>query len=69
MATSFSSPLHMTIAVPDRVSPASQRPGFFSRLMAALVASRMKAAEREIARYRALHAELNAVPGKDALPF
>lgn len=74
MATTMTSPVHMTIAVPHPV----RRDSFFTRLKNAIIASRMKAAEREVARYRHWHDELRdpqALLGlpkanaKDAMPF
>lgn len=40
-------------AVPSK-EPAASRPGFFARLIEAMMESRFRAAEREIARHRAL---------------
>ncbi|MGL4322984.1 MAG: hypothetical protein ACRCTD_03005 [Beijerinckiaceae bacterium] len=74
MATTMMSSAHLTIAVPN----AAKRDGFFTRFKDALIASRMRAAEREIARYRHLHenlmhpAEQAGLPvrnSKDAMPF
>lgn len=74
MATTMTSPVHMTIAVPHT----ARREGFFTRLKLAIIASRTKAAEREVARYMRWHDELrnpHALLGlpkghsKDALPF
>ena len=74
MATTMMSSSHLTIAVPNTV----KRDGFFTRFKEAMIASRMRAAEREIARYRYLHegfthpAEQVGLPvrnAKDAMPF
>jgi hypothetical protein len=53
----------------DAVSAVGEKQGFFNRLVAAIQASRMRRAEIEVRRYRALLADTD--PGfKDALlPF
>lgn len=49
----------------------AERPGFFTRVLNAMMESRYRAAEREIARYRALVAEPVAAVKVDTndLPF
>ncbi|MGL4496915.1 MAG: hypothetical protein ACRCXM_13110 [Beijerinckiaceae bacterium] len=71
MATTMLAAGHLTIAVPE----ARKRAGFFSRLKAAIIESRMKAAEREITRYHAMREDLyagraeSALAQRNALPF
>lgn len=78
MATTTFSPDHITIAVPEATRRRSTGTGFFARLKSAIIESRMKAAEREIARYRQWHDSLRepnlllGLPAKDvknSLPF
>jgi hypothetical protein len=50
----FSNALDVLPEVTPLKSMVAERPGFFSRLVSAIVESRYRAAEREIARHRAL---------------
>lgn len=53
MATTFTADLASTERT--EVTVAASRPGLFKRFVAALIASRERAAEREIERYIAMH--------------
>ncbi len=45
----------------------AKRPGFFNRLIAAMVASRMATARREIARHAHLIAEMDALSERSSI--
>lgn len=46
---------HKTFAPAPKAAATSSRKGFFTRLLEAVIASRMEQAEREYARYVELH--------------
>jgi len=53
-------PATLSLPTTGTVETAPRKTGFFARLMAAMIAARMRQAERDIARYKHLIREIKA---------